>query len=160
MQAYVSTLEAEIKESRSKVETLNNEIHSGEANTIQQEHKKNQQEIEIFDLKEQLQSQKNEIKQQQADLAVSQKEAHEWHQKASNLERQVERLKSLVESLDQNKEELIKRLQAQAQNTKTEVSDKAILQNDIANYKRDLLTKDQEVIDLKHSIAALDANID
>lgn len=51
-------------------------------------------------------------------------------------------------------------MQAQAQNNKSEVSDKAILQNDIANYKRDLLVKDQEIIDLKHSIAALDANID
>lgn len=40
------------------------------------------------------------------------------------------------------------------------MSDKAILQNDIANYKRDLLAKDQEIIDLKQSIASLDANLD
>jgi hypothetical protein len=39
----------------------------------------------------------------------------------------VERLKSLVENLDQNKEELIKRLQAAGQEKKGEVSDKAIL---------------------------------
>jgi len=66
----------------------------------------------------------------------------------------------LVENLDQNKEELIKRLQAASQNNKGEISDKAILQNDIANYKRDLLAKDQEIIDLKHSLSSLDADID
>jgi len=44
---------------------------------------------------------------------------------------------------------LIRRLQAASQEKRDEVSDNAILQNDIANYKRDLLTKDQEVLDLK-----------
>ena len=32
--------------------------------------------------------------------------------------------------------------------------------NDIQTYKRELLQKDQEIHDLKQSIAALDANID
>ena len=49
--AYNTTLEAEIKESRAKIAELNNQIHSRETSTIQHEHKKNQQEIEIFDLK-------------------------------------------------------------------------------------------------------------
>jgi hypothetical protein len=51
-------------------------------------------------------------------------------------------LKSLVENLDHNKEELIKRLQNASKDKMDEVSDKSILQNDIANYKRDLLAKD------------------
>jgi len=54
-----------------------------------------------------------------------------------------------VENLDQNKEELIKRLQSASQEKRDEVSDNAILQNDISNYKRDLLAKDQENLDLK-----------
>jgi len=58
-------------------------------------------------------------------------------------------MKSLVENLDQNKEELIKRLQAASQEKRYEVSDNAILQNDVSNYKRDLLAKDQENLDLK-----------
>jgi len=69
-------------------------------------------------------------------------------------------LKSLVENLDQNKEELIKRLQNATKDKRDEVSDKAILQNDISNYKRDIMAKDQEIIDLRHSIASLDANLD
>lgn len=73
---------------------------------------------------------------------------------------QVERLKSLVENLDQNKEELIKRLQNASKDKRDEVSDNAILQNDIANYKRDLLAKDQEILDLKGSVAGLDASLD
>jgi chromosome segregation ATPase len=69
-------------------------------------------------------------------------------------------LKSLVENLDQNKEELIKRLQNASKDKRDEVSDNAILQNDIANYKRDLLAKDQEILDLKGSVAGLDASLD
>ena len=41
---------------------------------------------------------------------MSQKELGEQREKANSLMLQVERLKSLVENLDQNKEELIKRL--------------------------------------------------
>lgn len=42
LQAYSKTLEAEIKESRQKIAQLNEEIHSGQSSTIQNEHKKNQ----------------------------------------------------------------------------------------------------------------------
>lgn len=65
-----------------------------------------------------------------------------------------------MENLDQNKEELIKRLQSQSKEAKHEESDKAILMNDIQTYKREMLAKDQEIHDLKQSIAALDSNID
>lgn len=51
LQTYTKTLEAEIKESRNKISLLNDELHTGQSSTIQQEHKKNQQEIQIFDLK-------------------------------------------------------------------------------------------------------------
>ena len=39
-------------------------------------------------------------------------------------------------------------------------SEKAVLMNDIQSYKRDLLTKDQEINDLKQSVAMLDSNLD
>jgi predicted RNase H-like nuclease (RuvC/YqgF family) len=103
---------------------------------------------------------KEDNKRQAADLASSQKELGSQRDKTDNLLLQVERLKSLVENLDQNKEELIKRLQGASQEKRDEASDNAILQNDIANYKRDLLTKDQEIMDLKASIAGLDASLD
>lgn len=54
-----------------------------------------------------------------------------------------------MENLDQNKEELIKRLQSASREKRDEVSDNAILQNDMSNYKRELLAKDQEILDLK-----------
>ena len=91
---------------------LNDQLHSGQTDTIKQEHAKNQQEIEIFDLKKQVQVLREENKKQTSDYAISQKELAEAQQKSQNLSLQVERLKSLVENLDQNKEELIKRLQA------------------------------------------------
>lgn len=58
-------------------------------------------------------------------------------------------MKSLVENLDQSKEELIKRLQNSTQEKKEEESDKAILRNDLQHYKRELMAKDQEIYDLK-----------
>ena len=39
-------------------------------------------------------------------------------------------------------------------------SEKAVLMNDIQSYKRDLLTKDQQINDLKQSVAMLDSNLD
>ncbi len=68
LQAYSQTLEAEIKESREKIGALNDDLHSGQSNTIQQEHKKNQQELEIYDLKQQMEANKDQHKQLTADL--------------------------------------------------------------------------------------------
>ena len=85
---------------------------------------------------------RDDTKKSAADLSVSQKELGDHRQKCANLIQQVERLKSLVENLDQNKEELIKRLQNASSDKRGEVSDKAILQNDIANYKREIISKD------------------
>jgi len=38
--------------------------------------------------------------------------------------------------------------------------EKAVLVNDIQTYKRELLAKDQQIQDLKQSIAMLDSNLD
>jgi chromosome segregation ATPase len=51
MQSYNTTLETEVADLRNKVAALNDQLHSGQTDTIKQEHAKNQQEIEIFDLK-------------------------------------------------------------------------------------------------------------
>lgn len=85
LQAYANTLEAEVKDSRQRIDSLGNEIHNGQSSNIQQEHKKNQQEIQIFDLVEQLSSQKDEIKQYQEDMVVTQRELNESRQKTTNL---------------------------------------------------------------------------
>jgi len=39
-------------------------------------------------------------------------------------------------------------------------SEKAVLVNDIGTYKRELLMKDQQINDLKQSVAMLDSNLD
>ncbi len=69
-------------------------------------------------------------------------------------------MKSLVENLDQTKEELLQRLQATINEKRGTENNKAVLTNDIQQYQRDLLMKDQTINDLKHSIAQLDANLD
>ena len=47
-----------------------------------------------------------------------------------------------------------------SQDKNSEVSDKAILLNDIANYKREMISKDAQIHELKASIAALDGQLD
>ena len=39
-------------------------------------------------------------------------------------------------------------------------NEKAVLLNDIQTYKRELLAKDQQINDLKQSVAMLDSNLD
>lgn len=77
LSSYNHTLEGEITDLRNKTSALNNEIHNGQSETIKFEHKKNQQEIEIFDLKKQVELQRDENKKYAADLSISQKEASE-----------------------------------------------------------------------------------
>ena len=65
-----------------------------------------------------------------------------------------------MESLDQTKEELLQRLQHSMTDKRGGENDKAVLMNDIQTYKRELLTKDQQINDLKQSVAMLDSNLD
>ena len=69
-------------------------------------------------------------------------------------------MRSLVENLDQTKDELLQRLQSSMTDKRGGESEKAVLLNDIQSYKRDLLTKDQQINDLKQSVAMLDSNLD
>ena len=69
-------------------------------------------------------------------------------------------MRSLVENLDQTKDELLQRLQSTMTDKRGGESEKAVLMDDIQSYKRDLLTKDQQINDLKQSVAMLDSNLD
>jgi len=69
-------------------------------------------------------------------------------------------MRSLVENLDQTKDELLNRLQNTMTDKRGGESEKAVLVNDIGTYKRELLMKDQQINDLKQSVAMLDSNLD
>ena len=77
MKSYSETLEKETSDLRSQVAKLNNEINEGANSTIKQEHKKNQQEIEIFDLKKQLSVARDDNKRLVAEIAVANSSAQE-----------------------------------------------------------------------------------
>jgi len=78
---------------------------------VKSEQRKNQFELEILDLKRQVQTQKDQANRSQAELASTRKELEEEVTKSKSHLQQVERLRALVESLDSTKEELVKRLQ-------------------------------------------------
>lgn len=69
-------------------------------------------------------------------------------------------MRSLVENLDQTKEELLQRLQVTMNEKRGTDGDKALLANDIQSYQRNLLVKDQTISDLRQSIQQLDQNLD
>ena len=69
-------------------------------------------------------------------------------------------MRSLVENLDQTKDELLQRLQSSVTEKRGGESEKAVLLNDIQTYKREILAKEQQINDLKQSIAMLDSNLD
>ena len=69
-------------------------------------------------------------------------------------------MRSLIENLDHTKDELLQRLQLTMTNNRGGENEKAVLLNDIQVYKRDLLAKDQQINDLKQSVAMLDSNLD
>lgn len=94
------------------------------------------------------------------DMYQIRKEFDDEKVKSTNLQQQNERLRSLVENLDSTKEELLKRLQSSSHTSQSSEQDKALLLSDIATYKRDLLTKDAMIADLRKSIEVLDASVD
>ena len=69
-------------------------------------------------------------------------------------------MRSLVENLDHTKDELLQRLQQTMTTNRGGESEKAVLMNDIQSYKREILAKEQQITDLKESVAMLDGNLD
>lgn len=69
-------------------------------------------------------------------------------------------MRSLVENLDHTKDELLQRLQVTMTTSRGGENEKAVLLNDIQCYKRELVAKDQQITDLKESVAMLDSNLD
>ena len=66
----------------------------------------------------------------------------------------------MISSLDHTKDELIKRLTAAEKEKHTEASDKAVLSQDVQQIKHITLLKDNEIQDLRNTVAQLDAQID
>jgi len=127
---------------------------------VKNQNRKNKAELQVVDLKQNLTMVKDESTRLRNDLGQTQKDLAAEQTKTQNLQTQVERMRSLVENLDQTKDELLQRLQTSVNDKRGGEGEKAILQNDIQTYKRELLTKDQQINDLKQSVAMLDSNLD
>jgi chromosome segregation ATPase len=69
-------------------------------------------------------------------------------------------MRSLLENLEQTKDELLNRLSNSTTEKRSGDNEKALLLNDMQNQQRDLLAKDQIILDLKKSVAQLDSNMD
>ena len=121
---------------------------------------KNRADITVVDLQQSLTLLKDEKTRLSNDLALCRKELSSELQKTENLNGQVERMRSLVENLDHTKDELLQRLQQTMTTSRGGENEKAVLLNDIQSYKRELLAKDQQMSDLKQSVAMLDGNLD
>jgi len=72
--------------------------------------KVNKQDVQIIELREQFNSAKQQVSQTQNQLGDVQKSLFAEQQKNTNLQAQLDRMRSLVENLDSTKEELLQRL--------------------------------------------------
>lgn len=158
--SFSKSLEREISDLRDEVQRLNDIINNTQNDTLRTEHKKNQFEIEIIDLKKQNLLQKEDMRRLESDYAQIRKEYEDEKAKTKTIQQQNERLQSLVENLDQSKTELMKRLSSTNNEKQAESQDKAVLLKDIENYKHQLMGKEQEILDLRRSIETLDASMD
>lgn len=96
----------------------------------------------------------------QTEVAQARKDLEDEVAKTRQYIQQVDRLKSVIESLDQTKEELMRRLQNTQQEKVSEEQGKAVLIGDVQSYKREILLKEQEIVDLRKSVEQLDASMD
>lgn len=160
LQSYNGTLETELSETREQIAKMSAQLNEGQDVTIQNQNKSNKAEIQIVDLKQNLTLVKDERNRLQNDLGQVEKELSAEQTKNQNLTTQVERMRSLVENLDSTKDELLQRLQNSVTEKRGGEGEKAVLLNDIRSYKRDILAKEQQINDLKQSVAMLDHNLD
>jgi len=160
IQSYNATLEKDIKETREQVAALNAQINQGQDSSLKSENAKNRAELQIVDLQQSLTLIKDERTRLQNDLGQSRKDLSAEQQKNQSLNTQVERMRSLIENLDHTKDELLQRLQQTVSVSRGGENERSVLLNDIQTYKRELLAKDQQLADLKQSVAMLDSNLD
>ena len=139
---------------------LSEALNASKTEEIRFEQRKNQYELEIIDLKRTAQLSRDHGGKSQAEVAQSRKELEDEITKGKALQQQVDRLRALVENLDQTKEELVRRLQSVNQEKIHEEQDKAVLSSDVQAYKRELLIKEQELSDLRRSVEQVDASKD
>ena len=132
---------------------MNQKLNTGEDLTVKNASAKNRAELEIVDLKGALTLAEDEVKRVTNELATYKKDFAAEQAKYQNMCTQNERMRSLLENLEQTKDELLNRLTSQTQDKRSGDSEKALLVNDIENYQRDLLAKDQLISDLKQSVA-------
>lgn len=98
--SYNETLEKDIKDCREQVASLQHRLDTGQSESMKNVSAKNKADVVILDLRNTLQTQKDENQRILNDLAQSRKDHMAEKQKLENSNTQVERLRSLVENLD------------------------------------------------------------
>jgi len=110
MGSYNQTLEKDVNGLRGQLSSLTMRLESGADVHVKNESIKNRAEIEIVDLKGNLTITQDEAKRLGNDLAECRKDLLGEQAKSTNQQNQNERMRSLLENLEQTKDELLHRL--------------------------------------------------
>jgi chromosome segregation ATPase len=121
---------------------------------------KNRLEIELADMKVQFDRTDIEYNRLKEELSKLKRESVDVNLKLSETTKVNERMRSLLDNLEQTKDELLNRLQASNSDKRSGETEKAVLKNDRAAVQRDLMLKDQIITDLKSNIQQLDVALD
>lgn len=135
---YQRQVEQELGQAKGEIARLTEVMNQMKTEEVKNEQRKNQYELEILDLKRQAQINREQQARTQAEIAQARKELEDEVNKSRSYLQQIDRLRALVESLDQTKEELVKRLQSTAHEHHNETQSNAVLLSDVQTYKREL----------------------
>lgn len=110
MASYNQTLEKDLAGVRGQMSSLTLRLESGAEKNVRDESAKNRAEVEIVDLRGNLSIAQDEAKRLGNELASCRKDLQAEQAKSQNMVNQNERMRSLLENLEQTKDELLQRL--------------------------------------------------
>lgn len=152
--------EHELQEARSQISDAQGQLNVGQNDTIRFESRKNQAELEIIDLNNQIHGLRSDKASLESDNCSLRKELGAEQQLNTQAQNDVTRMKSLVSNFESTKNELVSRLQTVNKEKTTEEKDRVGLVDEIKHLKKLILEKDQEIEDQRRSIIDLDQRYD
>ena len=150
----------ELKETRKKLIDTEEQLVSGRNETIITEQQKNQASIEISDLNNQIKNLRRDKHNLNEDNAEIRKQMENMQSNITKQQNEIKKLESLIQTLEKSKEDLIYKLQNTTKERNSDERDKSVYVSEISSLKKNLVSKEAEIEELRFSIIELDQRND
>jgi chromosome segregation ATPase len=136
------TLQRDLQEARIQVTELTSKVNEDCDEGVETQNHKNNLEVKLVDVTAQYEASQTETKKLTSELSHVKRELTEIQIKFTETSKVNERMKSLLDNLEQTKDELLNRLQSSNTDKRSSENEKAVLLNDMGAVQRDLMLKD------------------